>query len=229
MELQLYWQIIWKRIWIPALLLVIVGGVSWVTQTAPPTVYTTSMRFALGVKPQQVQDQYGFDSYYAYQASEYFVDDMTVIVSSQAFAADVNETLEAMGRSVRVPPGSISGIAVAGTQHRILSLSVSWGNAEELTEISQAIVQTMTDESEKYAIQLLGTPGGLVEMIDEPSPPAANAPSLTDRLQLPIRLLLALAAGLGLTFLLDYLDTSVRNRTELEAMGISVLAEVPKQ
>jgi capsular polysaccharide biosynthesis protein len=46
---------------------------------------------------------------------------------------------------------------------------------------------------------------------------------------LPVRLLLALAAGIALVFLLDYLDDSVRGRSELEAMGIAVLAEVPKK
>ena len=85
----------------------------------------------------------------------------------------------------------------------------------------------MEEDSPKYLTQL-GTPGALINVIDEPSPPAANPPSLTQRLNLPVRLLLALAAGLALTFLLDYLDDNVRGRTELEALGIPVLAEVPK-
>ena len=42
-------------------------------------------------------------------------------------------------------------------------------------------------------------------------------------------LALALGAGVALTFLLDYLDDSVRNKSELEAMGVIVLAEVPKK
>ena len=40
---------------------------------------------------------------------------------------------------------------------------------------------------------------------------------------------LVLGAGIALTFLLDYLDDRVRGKTELEAMGIAVLAEVPKK
>lgn len=71
--------------------------------------------------------------------------------------------------------------------------------------------------------------GALITVIDEPSPPTPNPPSLTERLNLPIRLLLALAAGLALVFLLDYLDDSIRSGKELEAMGIPVLAEVPKK
>ena len=40
-----------------------------------------------------------------------------------------------------------------------------------------------------------------------------------EQLDLPLRVLLALAAGLGLAFLLDYLDRSVRDRSDLEEAG----------
>jgi capsular polysaccharide biosynthesis protein len=228
MELKQYWQIIWKRAWIPALLLVIVAGASLLTrQTSLPT-YNTTMRFTVGVKPQEVPDQYTYDSYYAWLSSEYLADDMTAIVSSQAFAADVNRRLVEMGSSVQIPPGSIGGVTIAEKQHRILRLNVSWSSPTELADIAQAIVGVMEEDSPKYLTQL-GTPGALINIIDEPSLPAANPPALTQRLNLPLRLLLALAAGLALTFLLDYLDDSIRGRPELETMGIVVLAEVPRE
>lgn len=228
MELKQYWQIIWKRAWIPALLLVIVAGASLLTRQAPLPTYSTTMRFTVGVKPQEVPDQYTYDSYYAWLSSEYLADDMTAIVSSQAFAADVNRRLVDMGSSVQIPPGSIGGVTIAEKQHRILRLNVSWSNPTELADIAQAIVGVMEEDSPKYLTQL-GTPGALINVIDEPSPPAANPPSLTQRLNLPVRLLLALAAGLALAFLLDYLDESIRGRPELETMGIVVLAEVPRE
>jgi capsular polysaccharide biosynthesis protein len=228
MELKQYWQIIWKRAWIPALLLVVVAVASLLTGQTPPPTYSTSMRFTVGVKPQEVPDQYSYDSYYAWLSSEYLADDMTAIVSSQAFATDVNRRLAEMGSSVQIPPGSINGVTIAEKQHRILRLNLSWGNAAELTDIAQAIVRVMEEDSPKYLTQL-GTPGALINVIDEPAPPAANPASLTQRLNLPVRLLLALAAGLALAFLLDYLDDSVRGRSELEALGIPVLAEVPRK
>ncbi|GIK38858.1 MAG: hypothetical protein BroJett011_26910 [Chloroflexota bacterium] len=228
MELKQYWQIIWKRAWIPALLLVVVAVASLLTGQTPPPTYSTTMRFTVGVKPQELPDQYTYDSYYAWLSSEYLADDLTAIVSSQAFAADVNRRLAEMGSSVQIPPGSISGVTIAEKQHRILRLNLSWGSAAELADIAQAIVRVMEEDSPKYLTQL-GTPGALINVIDEPAPPAANPASLTQRLNLPVRLLLALAAGLALTFLLDYLDDTVRGRSELEALGIPVLAEVPKR
>lgn len=226
MELKQYGQIIWKRAWIPALLLVVVAAVSLLTSQTPAPAYSTTMRFTVGVKPQEVPDQYTYDSYYAWLSSEYLADDMSAIVSSGAFAADVNRRLAEAGSQVQIPPGSIGGVTIAEKQHRILRLNLSWGNDAELAQIAQAVVTVMQQDSPKYLTQL-GTPGALINVIDPPSPPAANPPSLTQKLNLPVRLLLALVAGLALTFLLDYLDDSVRGRADLETLGVSVLAEVP--
>jgi capsular polysaccharide biosynthesis protein len=228
MTLKKYWHIIWKRLWIPALLVIVVGGASWLTRQEPPSTYSTTMRFTVGVKPQEIANQYSYDSYYAWLSSEYLADDMTAIVSSQAFAADVNRHLTDMGRTVQIPPGMIGGVTVAEKQHRILRLNISWGNATELSHIADAVVLTMEQDGANYLTQL-GTPGALMTVIDPPSPPAQNPSSLTQKLDLPVRLLLALAAGLALIFLLDYLDSSVRGRSDLEAMGIPVLAEIPKK
>ena len=228
MELKQYATIVWKRIWIPILLVVVVGVVSWVMAQTPPTSYSTNMRFTVGVQPQETEGQYNYDSYYAWLSSEYLVDDMTALVSSQVFANDVNRHLQEMGSAVQIPPRSIGGVTIGGKQHRILSLHVTWSNPEELAQIAQAIVATMEQDSSSYLAQL-GTAGALIQVIDEPSPPGQNPLSLTQRLDLPVRILLALAVGIGLTFLVDYLDTSIRGRSELESMGISVLAEVPKK
>lgn len=198
------------------------------TAQTPPPVYSTTMRFSVGVKPQEIADQYNYDSYYAWLSSEYLADDMTAIVSSGAFAADVNRHLAEAGSPATIPPGRISGVTIAEKQHRILRLNFSWDDPNELADIAQAIVTTIEQDSPKYLAQL-GTPGALMTIIDPPSPPAATPPSLTQRLNLPVRLLLALGVGLLLTFLLDYLDDTVRGRSELEALGIPVLAEVPKK
>jgi capsular polysaccharide biosynthesis protein len=229
MELKQYWYIIWKRAWIPVLLVVVVAVVSLLTQQEPPASYSTTMRFTVRVKPQAVTDQYTYDGYYGWLSSEYLADDLTAIASSQAFAADVNRRLAEMNSSVQIPPGIIGGVTFAEKLHRVLRLNVTWPNPTELADIARAIVLAMEEDSAKY-LSALDAPGeAVVTVIDEPPAPTLNPPSLTDRLQLPVRLLLALVAGLVLAFLLDYLDDSVRGRAELEALGIPVLAEVPKK
>ncbi len=228
MELKRYGYIIWRRAWIPVLLAVGVLAITLLTRQTPPPTYTTTMRFTVGVKPQEIAGQYSYDSYYAWLSSEYLADDLTAIVSSQAFADDINRRLADRGSSVRIPPGIVSGVTVAEKQHRILRLNVSWGNAQELADISAAVVDVLQEDSPRYLAQL-GTPGALIQIIDQPSPPAEVPPSLTQRLELPVRLGLALAAGVALAFLLEYLDDSVRDRSDLEALDLPVLAEIPKK
>ncbi|MEM7032914.1 MAG: hypothetical protein AAF629_25415 [Chloroflexota bacterium] len=223
MELRQYWHVIWKRIWIMGALLVIVAGISFATYQAPAVNYSSQMRFTVAVKSQANADEYSFDGYYAWISSEYLIDNLTSIVSSADFANDVNMYLEQVGSGVRIPKGIIH----SSREHRILTVTANWGNAAELGQISQAIVQAVATDSVKYFPQLetVDTP---ITLIDTPSPPFAAPPTLTQRLDIPIRLVLAVMAGLALIFLLDYLDTSVRNAQELEAMAIPVLAELPK-
>ncbi|MFQ5611578.1 MAG: hypothetical protein ACE5H9_05540 [Anaerolineae bacterium] len=230
MELRQYWLIIRKRIWIPVLLLGVVGGLSLALQFLRPDkpVYSTSMRFTVGVRPQEIEGEFNYDSYYAWLSSEYLADDFSAIVSSQAFAQDVNTHLAEMGSSLSVPSGVISGVTIAEKEHRILRVNVTWDDPGELADLSQAIITAIEQDGPRY-FSPLGTPGALIKIIDQPSPPAPNPPSLTQRLDLPVRLLLALAAGIALVFLLDYLDTSVRNREEVETLGIPVLAEIPRK
>jgi capsular polysaccharide biosynthesis protein len=224
MELKQYTQIVWKRVWIPILLVVVVAIASLLTRTTPVPTYNMTMRFNVGIKPQTANGDYNYDGYYAWISSEYLTDNLTGLVSSQNFAGDVNRYLAEAGSAIQIPAGIISG----ENQHRILRMNISWGNAAELTEITQAIGRAMEEHALSYFPQS-GEAGATITMIDAVGPFETTASSLRQQLDLPVRLILALGAGIALTFLLDYLDDSVRGKAELEAMGIAVLAEVPKK
>jgi hypothetical protein len=73
--------------------------------------------------------------------------------------------------------------------------------------------------------QLGGRPAELVQL-DEP---IVNRlpPGLLAQLDLPFRFALALASGVGLALLVDYLDPTVRGRDELETLGLSVVGAIP--
>jgi len=224
MELKQYAQIVWKRAWIPVLLVVIVAAISLLTRQTPAPVYSITLRFNVAVAPEITTTDYNYNGLHAWVTSEYMADTLSVLVSGQEFAADVNQQLAQMGQSFTIPAGLIS----AETRHRVVSLTLSWGNAQELSQIAAAVSQTMQENIGDYFPQARQT-GVLVSQVDVSGPVEVNLTSLTQRLDLPVRLLLALTAGIGLTFLLDYLDDRVRGKAELEAMGIAVLAEVPKK
>jgi len=228
MELRAYGRILRRRIWIPAALLIVTAAVSLLTAKPAPPRYTASLRFVVGVKPERVPDQFNYDGYYAGIASEFIADDLSVIVSSQAFAEDVNRHLAEMGSAVQIPPQLLSGITFGDKQHRILQVTITWDNPAQLQDIGEAITRAVEEDSPKYLAQL-GSYDGLITVIDRPLSPAPVPPSLTQRLDLPVRLILALLAGVGLVFLLHYLDTSVQTAAELEAVGLPVLAQIPRR
>ncbi len=210
------------------MLVLLVGGVSLATHKTPPPSYNISLRFVVGVTPESTPDQFDYDGYYAGLASEYVADDLSVIVGSQAFTDDVNRHLEENGNALRIPAGALAGMTFAGKQHRILQVSLTWGNPDELQAIGTAVLKTIETDSLKYLTQL-GSDGGRISVIDRPLTPAQIPPSLTSRLDLPIRIVLALLAGIALVFLLYYLDTRIRTKEDVEALGVAVLAQLPHQ
>jgi len=224
MELRQYWRIVYKRLWIVIALIVVVLVSSLVLKPGRPALYQTSMRFTVAVVPESRSgDYYAFDHYYTWMASEYFVDELTEIVGSEAFARAVSEELANSG--LDLPAGDIHGSLGADRKHRILTVHVTWEDQAQLVDIANAASNVLQKRSADFLGQL-GTTGADIRLIDLPVVlPAAR--SLKDKLDLPIRLFLALLAGVALTFLLDYLDDTVRDRAEVEAMELAVLGEIP--
>jgi capsular polysaccharide biosynthesis protein len=187
-------------------------------------MYQATMRFTIGVSPETDADRVTMDPLYsAYLASEYIADDFTEILKSESFAGDVSARLR--GQGIVVPAGAIQGFTVAEKQHRILSMQMTWPDEEELRAMAQAAIEALEEENAKYFAQL-GSPGAEVFVIDSPTVVSLGV-SLMDRLEIPIRVLLSVVAGLGLVFLLDYLDDTVRDPEEVEALGMSVLGQIP--
>ena len=226
MELRQYWHIVWKRVWIPALLFVVVLVVSLVLRRPTPVQYEASGRVLVDVPPLESVEGMGFDPRLtAPQATEYLVDDFTQFVSSQAVADAISQRLADQG--LQVPPGVIQSSTASEQVHRVVTIRVTWGDPDEALSIVTAAVEVLKQDAPAY-FGRLGLEQPQVTLFDGPGV-SAVPPSLTERLDLPVRLLLALLAGITLAFLLNYLDDSIRGRQELEGMGIRVLAEVPRR
>jgi capsular polysaccharide biosynthesis protein len=78
------------------------------------------------------------------------------------------------------------------------------------------------------ALPQLGGENALLTQLDHPM--VSQLPDgIRNRLELPLRILLALLAGIGLALLVEYLDPTIRDRQELQELGLEVLGEIPKQ
>jgi capsular polysaccharide biosynthesis protein len=229
MELREYWQILTRRWWIPVLLTVLVALLSaWQLRPwqSPPPTYTTSFRLLIGVLPLVDADVADYDPrYYAWLTSEYLVDDFTEVVRSQLFAQGINRRLADQG--IEIPAGLISGSANTGRQHRIIQLSFAWGDADQLLAIANAAAAELSENAADYFTQL-GTENAVVSVLDTPSVGVVG-PDLRRRLDFPLRVILAFIAGVGIVFVLAYLDTSVRRMRDLEEIGLPVIGVIPKK
>jgi hypothetical protein len=108
----------------------------------------------------------------------------------------------------------------------MMVLSITYRDSETLERIMDAAAAVLIEENYKGLPQLGGESAELVQL----DQPVINSipPGISKQLDLPFRMALAIAAGLALALLVDYLDPTVRNREELESYGLPVLGEIPK-
>jgi protein tyrosine kinase modulator len=219
MELRQYWRIVWRRWWLVAMLLAVVLAVSLVTYRPSDPVYQATMRFAIGIQGSEpVVAASGEGRSDAWLASEYLADDLSEVLKGGEFAARISERV-----GFPVPAGIIS----ASREHRIMSVSITWGDRDQLQTMAEAVGAAVSDGGAGYFPQLDGIQAQAV-LIDGPGIGQVGR-SLKDQLDIPIRLFVALIAGVALAFLWDYLDSSIRDRSEVEALGVPVLGEIPRR
>ncbi|NLV74593.1 MAG: hypothetical protein GXY52_07920 [Chloroflexi bacterium] len=222
MLLIAYWRILRRRIWIPLLLAVLVLALHLATFRPPAPTYTAAMRFAVGMLPEESYGMfYTYDRYYTWLTSEYLVDDLAEVVKSNTFASTVSA-----GAGMQVPPGAITAATAAGKLHRILWVNVTWGNRQELEQIAAAVVDTLQSGSHAFFGQLHNE-RTIIIVVDQPTI-SQNNHSQRMWLELALKLIVTIITGILLAFLLDYIDTSVRSRHDLEALNLPVLAEIPR-
>ena len=226
MELRQYWQIIARRAWAPLLLfgVVLVGSLVLCQPTQPQ--FQASARILVDVPPLPAVGGMGFDPRLtAPQATEYLVDDFSVFVTGQTVAQAVSRRLA--DRGIEVPAGLIQSSTSSQEVHRVVVVRVTWHDPDQAIAIADAAIEVLREEAPAY-FGRLGALQPEVRLFDGPDV-SRVPPSLRQRLDLPIRLLLAVAAGIAYCFVADYLDDSIRGRQDLEGMRVRVLGEVPGQ
>lgn len=224
MELLLYWRVLKRRWWLPALMVVIVLALT-LARPHPPRGYVASMRFLVGVRPEPVSaGTYGYDRYYTWLTSEYLIDDFSQVVSGSEFARRVSARLA--DRGISIPAGAIQGSTQTGKLHRLITITVYWGNEAELRDIANAVVQTVREDSADFFPQAFGY-GTEAILVDGPHV-GPVLPGLREKLDLPVRLILALLVGIGLVLLWHYVDDTLYEQEDVRALGLSILAEIPR-
>lgn len=212
----------WYMVVIPLVIVAVVAVPALLAAppSALPPMYTTVIRYTAAQVLDAIPNRDG-DFQDVWLASELTVNAFTEWVRSSSFAEEVRAAL---------PEGvaaALSGGNFASDNERSIGqVFITWNNAEQLEQIAQAAQTVLQTRTSVYFPQLGDVPAR-VEILDTPQIVTLPAP-ITRRLEPLIQVALALVVGIGLAFLVEYLDPFVYRREQLDTLNLTVLASVPR-
>jgi capsular polysaccharide biosynthesis protein len=223
MTLTTVWKILRRRWWLMLLPLLVALLYSAISYQAPGTTYNSGVRFIVGQPPGTATQTSDEQRYYNWLASEYIVNGLTDWVRGNNFATAVSQELTRQG--VDIPSYEIS--IVPDNTRSMLTISINHPDPVRLEAIMSASIKVLMEQNSSALPQLGGDTAVLIPL-DTPSVNPIPT-GLTNQLQLPLRLLIALAFGIGLGLVVEYLDGRVHGRDELTDLNLPLLGEIPKE
>jgi capsular polysaccharide biosynthesis protein len=222
MELRTYWAVVWRWRWLALAVAAVTFVASLAIQTREPTLYQATFRLAVHPDISLTPGEYSpaLHYYYEYVATELLIDDVMEIVKTPYFHTAAAARAEAgLGRPV-------SGAIEARKAHKFTQVTVTADDPDQAMALVKAVEELLLDPQAGY-FKMFASYEPVLTVVGEPQAVLAAAPSRA-YLYLLLRLALGLIAGLGLAFLLEYLDDTVRGAREVEAAaGLPVLGEIP--
>lgn len=221
MELRTLLKIL-KRYWYLVVLPpVLVGALTLLTYRAPAPGYTTTLRFSVGYAPEQQTMSLYDRKYPAWLTSEYIAGGLSDWAKTGDFAQAV-----AGVAGGDITAGEVAGSLVSDHLRSIVVLYLNGGDPDRLTDIGNAAIKVLQVRNNVIFPQ--NGEGAIVTALDGVAV-APAPPSLRNRLDVPLRLGLGLVLGIGLAFLAWYFDPRIRDRADAEAIGLNIIAEIPKK
>ncbi len=225
MELRAYFTILRRR-WLLALIpAAVVLALGLLTYSPPAPAFNVGVNFIVGQAPVPGADRVDEQRYYNWLTSEYIVNGLVDWVKSSSFAAAVSAQLAAAGGDI--PAAAVRGSLAADNARSVMTVSVTGGDAASVAAIMDAVIVVLIEQNATALPQLGGQPV-VVRQLDEPVVNPVPA-GLRNQLDLALRLALAASAGVGLAFLAEYLDPTLRSRQQLEMINLPVLGEIPRR
>jgi capsular polysaccharide biosynthesis protein len=231
MELREYWSIIRRRWWLPVAITLVALVASTVVGVRGAAAYKTDMRLAVSTVP--TPDPNGvlyYDPvYYSNLDSEYLADDMSEFMSSRVFADEVHRELATSSTPIDIDVASIMSATRTKKTHRFIDITVTTPTYEDGSQIAGSISRIISDQA--HLAQYLAALSAYNTHLTIVTPPVTHRANTVPGLisEIGLRTLIGLLVGIGLAFLVDYLDPSVRTRQEAESLlELPVLGEIPR-
>lgn len=222
LDLRAYARVFSKRKWVAlaAFLACVSAGVLITAQAT--RIYQA--RTTIFVGEQQVVLEEAREGIYRRNFSVALLKSYVEILESRSIAqrAIVNGGLD-------ISPGAVtSGIeARALLETQIIELTFRGPDASRAQRVANAVADAFAEEIDRLGDQSGGTPAVTIDIIDRAVTPGSPVSPNTSR-NITLAVLLGLLAAAGAVVVVEQLDTTVKHRDEIEAMGLPVLGSIPR-
>lgn len=223
-ELRAYLAVLRRRWLLPALPALVALVVGLVTFEPPQPFYRVGLRYIVGQPPTVSADVSERERSFTWITSQYVVNSITDWANGADFARRVADEAARMG--VDVDWRTIDDQTEALTIRSRLTLLLDHDDEETLHALADAATLVLIRDN-GVAIPQVGDVPAEIRPIDAvditPVPPPLSA-----WLDLPLRVGAALGAGIGLAFLIEYLDPKIHTRRHAQALKLPLLGYIPK-
>jgi capsular polysaccharide biosynthesis protein len=214
-------RILKKRFWLIfsiTLIAALISGLYSVYVLKP--IYQSKVSIVIGkLQDATEQSQYNYNDVMMFQN---LMKTYAQIANSRTVA---QKALELLGSKDNMTVKEIMSQTTVTPQAdtQIIELSVKNGSPELSKAVLDAVCQSFTEEATRIF------PSGYLQIIDTSEVPKIPV-GPRKKLNVAIAFLLGLMASLGLSFMLEYLDNTIKNESDLERyIGIPVIGVIPKK
>jgi capsular polysaccharide biosynthesis protein len=255
-ELRTYWAIIWRRIWLVALVVIVVGlyaGYQYYHLRKIPgalTSYHSNVTIEIGLQnsPQVTNNQtpnYSDELNVAATLADSLATGPTLTSSafdtavSQQIGQDTALIAQHYGANADLGdwqnPGAIGGALSATALHNLVTVTVTWTTPAGAWAIANAVGEVSVAHIGSYVNYTTGKitanePTVSATVISSATlASAAPGPESNKKTFLLLLLLVGLIIGIALTFLADYLDDRIHNKNEVaQLLQLPVYGDIPR-
>jgi capsular polysaccharide biosynthesis protein len=224
-ELRYLVGIVLRRWWLVAIPVIIAALFSLpdiLNRSALTGGYNAALTFTAFQDMDAIPRQNG-DYNDLWQASELLVNALSDWSKGLAFKDEIAAVAALSG--VEINTGAL---AIASDDERSIGqIYFTYPDAEILTTIVDSAINVLSNQNGEYFPQLGGVNASVT--ILSQSDVSAAAPPLLNRFSPIVKIGLGLLAGIGLALLAYYLDPNVRRRDDLDSLGVTVLAAIPRR
>lgn len=221
MELRAYCSVVWRWRWLVLAVALVVFVATLTIQPREPTLYKAMFHVAVvpNLQPSPGEN-YAREQYYEFTTAELLVDDAMYTIKTAKFQ---NEAAQRASAALHRPVG---GSIDAKKSHKVMEVTVTSDDRDQAQALAKAVLDMVVDPAGKLFTNVVDFQPKLAVTADI-AVAEASGPSRA-LLYMFLRVVLGILAGLGLAFLLEYVDDSLRTAKEVEsATGLTVLAEIP--